>query len=163
LAAGQGISGLHTSTTAADKLVARYSTTGTDGVISCSGATSATPANYLNTFYITSATTGGVTTYTLNCTPDGTFASAVPLLTGVSNLQVWYGISTTAGVNNVDTYKTADLMSASNWSNVTSVRVTLTFANPLYSAAQATQQPQYVYFTRVIALQGRTGVVATAL
>jgi hypothetical protein len=41
--------------------------------------------------------------------------------------------------------------------------VTLTFVNPLYSSTQPTQQPQYVYFTRVIALQGRTGVAASAL
>jgi hypothetical protein len=54
-------------------------------------------------------------------------------------------------------------MSAADWFNVTSVRVTLTFVNPMYSAATSAQSPQYVYFTRVIALQGRTGVVATAL
>jgi hypothetical protein len=85
------------------------------------------------------------------------------LVPGVKNLQVWYGISTQAGINNVDTYKTADQMAAADWSNTTSVRVTLTFVNPLYAAAQSAQQPQYVYFTRVIALQGRTGVASSAL
>jgi type IV pilus assembly protein PilW len=163
LAAGQALSGTHTSTSASDKLVARYSTTGTDGAINCIGVTATAATNWTNTFYITSATTSGVTTYTLNCTPDGTIASGVPLVVGVKNLQAWYGISTQAGVSNVDTYKTANQMSAADWSNVTSVRVTLTFVNPMYSAAQSAQSPQYVYFTRVIALQGRTGVVATAL
>jgi hypothetical protein len=50
-------------------------------------------------------------------------------------------------------------MTAANWLNVTSVRVMLTFVNPLYdpNPARSTQQPHYVYFSRVIALQGRTG------
>jgi type IV pilus assembly protein PilW len=163
LAAGQALSGSHTSTSVADTLVARYATTGTDGVINCTGATSGAAANYINTFYVASTTSAGVTTYALYCTYDGTSAHAVPLVTGVKNFQVWYGISTTTGSNNVDTYMTADQITAANWSNVSSVRVTLTFVNPLYAAAQSAQQPQYVYFTRVIALQGRTGVVATAL
>jgi type IV pilus assembly protein PilW len=163
LAVGQPLTGTHTSASPGDVLVARYSTTGTDNVINCSGATSTAATDWTNTFYVSSTTTAGVTTYQLNCTPDGTTASGVPLVTGVKNLQAWYGISTQAGVSNVDTYKTANQMTAADWFNVTSVRVTLTFVNPMYSAAQSTQQPQYVYFTRVIALQGRTGVVATAL
>jgi type IV pilus assembly protein PilW len=163
LAAGQALGGYHTSSTVADTLVARYATSGSDNVINCTGATSATATNYVNTFYITPAHINGKTINVLDCTPDGTAASAVPLVIGVENLQVWYGISTQAATNNVDTYKTADQMTAANWANVTSARVTLTFDNPLYSPTQTTQQPQYVYFTRVIALQGRTGVVATAL
>jgi len=163
LAPGQAVSGTHTSSTVPDTLVARYATTGLDNVINCSGSTSTLATNYVNTFFVTSSNVGGNTVYTLNCTPDGNGNHAVPLVVGVQNLQVWYGISTQPGTNNVDTYKTADLMSAANWANVTSVRVTLTFVNPMYSPATPTQQPQYVYFTRVIALQGRTGVVATAL
>jgi len=163
LAAGQPLTGTHTSAGAADVLVARYSTAGGDGVINCIGATSTVAADWVNAFYVSSTTTSGVTTYELNCTPDGTTASGVPLVTDVANLQAWYGISTQSGVSNVDTYRTADQMGAADWANVTSVRVTLTFANPLYSASQPAQQPQYVYFTRVIALQGRTGVVANAL
>jgi type IV pilus assembly protein PilW len=162
LAPGQAISGTHTSSTAPDILVARYATTGTDNVINCTGSTSTTPQNYVNTFYVLPNTPGN-TNYALYCTYDGTTNNAVPLVIGVENMQVWYGISTAAGTNNVDTYKTADLMTAANWANVTSVRVTLTFVNPMYSTATAAQEPQFVYFTRVIALQGRTGVVATAL
>jgi type IV pilus assembly protein PilW len=168
LAAGQALTGTHTSTSVADVLVARYATNGTgsttpDGIINCIGATSTTATTYVNAFYILSTTSGGVTTYALYCTADGIQADGALLVTGVENLQVWYGVSTQAGTNNVDTYKTANQMLAADWPNTTSVRVTLTFVNPLYAAAQATQQPQYVYFTRVIALQGRTGVVASAL
>jgi hypothetical protein len=54
--------------------------------------------------------------------------------------------------------------SAGGWPNVTSVRVTLTFLNPLYGQAGYTLAAnKYVYLTRVIPLQGRTGVIATAL
>jgi len=153
LAAGQAMSGVHTGTSAADTLVARYASSGTDGVISCSGASPLVATNLINVFYVASNQ--------LMCSPDGTAASAVVLVPGVSNLQVWYGVSTTAGSNNVDTYFTADQVTASNWMNVTSVRITLTFVNPLYATGQSTLQT--VPFTRVIALQGRTGVVATAL
>jgi len=165
LAAGQAVSGTHTSSSVPDTLVARYATTGTDNVINCSGYISTGVAKtYINTFYVLAThPTAGTTKYALYCTPDGTTNSAVPLIIDVENLQVWYGISTQAGTNNVDTYKTADQMTAANWANVTSVRVTLTFVNPLYSPATAAQQPQYVYFTRLIALQSRTGVVASAL
>jgi type IV pilus assembly protein PilW len=165
LASGQALTGVHTGATVADVLVARYATNGTlsptsDGLINCIGATSTTPANFLNTFYISQPTP---TTYALYCTADGVKADGALLVYGVENLQVWYGVSTQAGTNNVDTYKTADQMATADWSNTTSVRVTLTFNNPLWVASQSTQQPQYVYFTRVIALQGRTGVTATAL
>jgi type IV pilus assembly protein PilW len=165
LASGQPLTGTHTSTAVADVLVARYATNGTgsansDGIINCIGGTSTTATTYLNTFFIAQPTAG---TYALYCTADGIQADGALLVNGVKNLQVWYGVTTQAGTNNVDTYKTASQMAAADWSNTTSVRVTLTFVNPLYAAAQSTQQPQYVYFTRVIALQGRTGVVATAL
>jgi type IV pilus assembly protein PilW len=165
LAAGQALTGTHTGTATPDVLVARYATNGTgsatpDGIINCIGNTSSAATTYLNTFYVGQPT---ASTYALYCTADGVQADGALLVPGVQNLQVWYGVSTVAGANNVDTYKTANQMSVADWSNATSVRVTLTFVNPLYAAAQSAQQPQYVYFTRVIALQGRTGVVAAAL
>jgi type IV pilus assembly protein PilW len=159
LAAGQAMSGVHSGTTTADTLVARYASSGSDGIISCSGASPTVATNLINVFYIASNQ--------LMCSPDGTSANAVvlvpgvPNVSGVQNMQVWYGVSTTAGSNNVDTYFTADQLTASTWQNVTSVRITLTFVNPLYATGQSTLQT--VPFTRVIALQGRTGVVATAL
>ena len=161
LAAGQALSGTHTSTSAPDALVVRYATNGTasanyDNLVSCTGtAGTGTAATFINVFTIDTANNQ------LMCTPDGTAANAVPLVAGVKNLQVFYGVSTQANTNNVDTYMTANQVA--NWNNVTSLRVTLTFLNPLYSAALAAQAPPYVYFTRVIALQNRTGVISTAL
>jgi len=166
LAIGQALGGQHTGAATPDTLVARYATNGTtDGIINCIGGTAAAPTNYVNTFYILAITSapGIPSSSGLYCSWDGTAAHGSLLVAGVENLQAWYGVSTQAGLNNVDTYKTADQMAPADWLNVTSVRVTLTFINPLYVSTLAAQQPQYVYFTRVIALQGRTGVVSAGL
>jgi len=58
--------------------------------------------------------------------------------------------------NSVDTYLTADLVTAGNyWPQVRSVQVTLTFLNPM--AAQP-GQPATVNFSRTIAVMYKTGV-----
>jgi type IV pilus assembly protein PilW len=170
LIASQGISGSGTATTG-DILLVRYATNGTgsttpDNLINCNGATSVAATNWKNTFYVTSSSSGSQTTYALYCSTDGTTGTGIPLVTGVTNMQVYYGVSTTASINNVDTYMTANQVQASTlgWAAVTSVRVTLTFQNPLYNASfAASTGAQYTYLTRVIPLQGRTGVIATAL
>jgi type IV pilus assembly protein PilW len=155
LAPGQALTGSDGTT---DVISARYGTNGSDGVINCNGATNASPATFLNTFFISSSTSGSVTTYALSCSIDGTSTNFVPLVNGVVNMQIYYGVSTQPAVNNVDTYMTATQVAAATaWQNVSSVRVTLAFINPY------TGSTPYVYFTRVIPLQGRTGVIATAL
>jgi type IV pilus assembly protein PilW len=156
LAPGQALTGSDAST---DVITARYGSNGTDGVIGCNG-TSGTTTPFLNTFFIASSTSGTTTTYSLSCSTDGTntSASVAPLVNGVVSMQIYYGVSTVAAVNNVDTYMTAtQVTAASDWQNVSSVRVTLGFVNPY------TGTTPYVYFTRVIPIQGRTGVIATAL
>ena len=75
-------------------------------------------------------------------------------------MSIMYGVHTTNYVtpadDNVDTYmNAAAVTSASDWPAVTSMQVQLQFLNPLYGKAPG--QPQYVYFTRVIAIMGRTG------
>ncbi len=155
LAAGQIIGGTHTSISAPDTLAVRYSTSGTDGIINCVGGTSTTATTYVNYFFVNTASNPNQ----LQCSSDGKTSDAVSLVGHVVNMQVWYGVSTGTGTtNNVDTYMTADQVTSSTggWPKVTSARVTLTFDNPLW---QQPGQPQYVYFTRVIALQTRAGAV----
>jgi type IV pilus assembly protein PilW len=165
MGSSQGLSGSDNG--AGDLIVARYYTNGTDGIINCNGAAATGAATtYLNTFFINASTVNGITTYSLSCTLDQNLSDGIPLVMGVENMQIYYGVSTTAGANNVDTYMTATQVQASagGWPNVTSVRVTLTFLNPLYGQAGYTLAAnKYVYLTRVIPLQGRTGVIATAL
>jgi type IV pilus assembly protein PilW len=168
LAASQGLSGSDAG--AGDMILVRYATNGTaslipDSIENCNGGTFTAETTLVNTFYIASTTSGGVQTYALYCSIDGSNTTGIPLVNGVENMQIYYGVSTTAGASNVDTYMTAtQVQAAADWAKVSSVRVTLTFINPLYSQAGYTAAAnQYVYFTRVIPIQGRTGVIATAL
>jgi hypothetical protein len=149
----------------------RYATNGTgsrapDGIEDCRGHTNPSATTFVNTLFVAPSAPDGVAT-ALWCSPDGSTSSAarIPLVTGVANLQIYYGVATTTGVNDVDTYMTADqVQAAGDWAKVSSVRVTVTFLNPLYrQAGYATSSDQYVYLTRVITIQGRTGVIATAL
>jgi type IV pilus assembly protein PilW len=158
--AGQAVYGTHTSTTAADTLQVRYMTASGDGMLNCHGTsnTSGGTVVYTNTFSVVAGQ--------LLCDPgDGT--GALPLVTGVTNLQVLYGVKrnlTLAG-NDVDTYLTANQMLNADWLNLTSVTITLTFANPLApatgtSATNTTEgvyQPATLSFTRVIDVMNRTG------
>ena len=155
LAAGQVVGGTHTSISAPDTIAVRYATSGTDGIINCVGGTNAAATIYVNYFFVNTATTPNQ----LQCSSDGKTSDAVSLVSHVVNMQIWYGVSTGGGTtSNVDTYMTADQVTSSTggWPTVTSVRVTLTFDNPLWLQPG---QPQYVYFTRVIALQTRAGAV----
>jgi type IV pilus assembly protein PilW len=159
LAAGQVVGGIHTSISAPDSIAVRYSTNGTDGIINCVGGSGAA-ATYVNYFFIKAGTNPTTNPSQLQCSSDGKTSDAVSLVSNVVNMQMWYGVSTAGGTaSSVDTYMTADQVTASTggWPTVTSVRVTLTFDNPLWK--QPGQQLQYVYLTRVIALQTRSGAV----
>ena len=152
LTAGQILGGTHTSLTTPDSIVVRYATSGTDQVLNCNGGSSAVATTYTNFFFVNTTTTPNQ----LQCSIDGNAADAVTLVPNVVNLQAWYGVSTaiptTTGVANADTYVTADQVT--NWAAVVSVRVTVTFINPL---ANQPGQSAYSYFTRLIPLQARTG------
>jgi type IV pilus assembly protein PilW len=147
-AAGQGLTG-----TTGDTITARYATAPGDGILNCSGtsnpATSGTNATYSNTFSI--VVTGGVSQ--LVCTDQS--GNAFPLVNGVTNLAVLYGVSTSAtNPTNVDTYMTAAQVTA--WNNVISVKVTLTFTNPLYVAANPQGQPPTILVQRYITIMRQT-------
>jgi type IV pilus assembly protein PilW len=151
LAIGQYITGTHTSVSAPDTLAVRYTTTGSDGVMSCNGTTNASVTTYVNYFFVNTATTPNQ----LQCSLDGKTGDAITLVNNVVNFQVWYGVSTVATNNNVDTYMTADQVTAAGqWNGVASARVTLTIDNPLWGQPG---QSQYSTITRLIALQNRTG------
>jgi hypothetical protein len=86
---------------------------------------------------------------------DGTDNKGV--INGVENLQMLYGVATT-GTNgySVDTYMTAAQVTAANkWADVSSVKVTLTFTNPLFGQPGQTQQT--VAFERVVGIMNRAG------
>jgi hypothetical protein len=84
-------------------------------------------------------------------------APGVAIVNGVQGLLVYYGVKRDFTTNdyNVDTYLTADQMSAVDWSNLSSVRLILTFTNPLYRGTP--DQPQTIQFERVVEVMARAG------
>lgn len=152
--AGQSVYGTHANgaNSPGDTLQVRYMTATGDGILTCHGVSNTTGANqvYTNTFSVNAANQ-------LVC-DDGT--GALPLVSGVTNLQVVYGVKRNfaAAGNDVDTYLTASQMLAADWANLTSITITLTFVNPMAgNSTTVVNQPATVNFTRVIAIMSRTG------
>jgi type IV pilus assembly protein PilW len=154
--AGQSVVGSDSATAPGAKIVVRYATASGDGILNCSGASNTSGANqtYVSVFWVKLA--AGGTPDQLICTMNGT---DYPLVSGIHNLQVLYGVKTDFTVDDysVDTYLNAAQMAAANWPNVTSVRITLSFNNPFYVAGVG-GQPQYIQFQRVIGINNRGGV-----
>jgi type IV pilus assembly protein PilW len=163
--AGQSIVGALNATPAlGDTISVRYVTYGTgaghnDNTINCTGNTATVQTLFTNTFSLAAGTTAG--TYDLVCVLNG--AAAVHLVSGVTNLTVMYGVQTNPAVSNnsADTYLTAAGVTAGNyWSRVISVKITLTFVNPMYGTlgGQTLNTAQTIPFTRVIDVMNKTGV-----
>jgi type IV pilus assembly protein PilW len=150
----QSVFGAYTGTAPNDSIAVRFMTTSQENLTLCDGTTGASNT-YTNYFFVTGNSTNG---YYLDCelqTGANWAPSPVQLVKGLQNINVLYGVNTTGTDDNVDTYLRADQMSSANWLNVTAVKVTLTFTNPL--KADPGQQPT-VQFTRVISLMNRIGV-----
>jgi type IV pilus assembly protein PilW len=154
MVAGQALTGMYSAAVPGDSITVRYTTSGSDGILTCTG-TSSTGAisTYINTFSVVVNAAG---VGQLVCTrEDGV---QYPLVNGVTNLSVTYGVNTSGSGNNVDSYQTAaQVAAASNWSNVISVQIALTFANPLYAAAPQ-GQPATIVLQRNIAVMNQTGL-----
>jgi type IV pilus assembly protein PilW len=160
---GQAVAGSTGAGTAGDSITARYWTTGTaavlpaipDKVINCTGNTYSAQAVLVNTISIDA--NGNLQCFLVI---NGVVQTPVPLIGGLRSMTILYGVVTNTSVNNnsVDTYLSAANMTASYWGAVRSVKVTLTFVNPLYGtlAGQTKTVPQYILFTRVIAVMSNT-------
>jgi type IV pilus assembly protein PilW len=149
-AAGQGLTGA--TVAGSDVISARYATATGDGILNCSGGQNSSGANatYTNQF---SVAQNAQNVWQLGCLREnGTF---YPLVNNVTNLTVLYGVSTSAtNTTNVDTYMTAALVT--NWNNVISAKVTLTFTNPLYVATNPQGQPATIAVQRYITIMRQT-------
>jgi type IV pilus assembly protein PilW len=153
-ASGQSMTGASNVTARGDSITVRYTTAGLDNVLSCVGSTSLTQKTWTATLSIDPSSN-------LICVSnDGTTTTTVQLVNGVTNLQVLYGVQTSAGAlyNSADTYLTAAQMTVPYWSAIRSVKITLSFINPLKGQpGQATIGPT-INFTRVITAMNATGV-----
>jgi type IV pilus assembly protein PilW len=160
-AVGQSVYGVYSPGPPGDSISVRYMTTGQDGILNCSGQSNTAPIGtnvlYVNTFQV--MTPPGSTTSQLVCTMNGTQYN---LVNGVTQLSILYGVKASAGAsgNSVDTYMSADQVTANNlWGSVISALVQLTFTNPMYVASQTTNavnQPT-VSLQRVIGVMNQTG------
>jgi type IV pilus assembly protein PilW len=149
---GQPVYGsAHGASAPHDDIYVRYMTSSGDGIGLCDGTTNTTGAavTYTSHIYVS----GNVLFCQIQPGNGATLSAAVQLVSGVTDMDVWYGVSTTGADTNVDTYVRSTDMTASYWQNVSSVMVTLTFLNPLYGSPGQTQQT--VTFHRVIAVMGR--------
>ncbi len=169
---GQSVYGLHKTTSVngttydLDSVAIRYMTAGNDGIPVCDGTsnTSGTDVVYTNYFYIETQPNpnpNGAPISYLYCALEtgNTWATnAVQLVKNVEYMQIWYGLHTqtgTPGDNYVDTYVPAADMTTTDWSEVTTVRIAVTFVNPLQVNGEAGQSA--VTFTKVIDVMGRVG------
>ena len=159
--AGQAVVGTLGGGPPGDTISVRYATNSGDGIVNCIGQpnTSGGVATYTNTFSVAN----GQLICTMNGTPYSIIGTTPPAsgnFTGVvvTNMQILYGVATGSTANNVDTYYSA--AAVPNWSNVISVKVTLTFANPMYTAQTpvgSAVQPT-LSFQRVITVMGQAGI-----
>jgi type IV pilus assembly protein PilW len=159
-AAGQAIVGTPGAGPPGDTISVRYATNSGDGIVNCIGQsnTSGGVATYTNTFSVVNGqlvcTMNGTAYNIIGTVPSANFTGIV-----VTNMSILYGVTTGASPNNVDTYYTA--AGVPNWSNVISVKVTLTFTNPMYTAqaqAQGSTVPTTLSFQRVITVMGQAGI-----
>ena len=114
-----------------------------DFPMNCNGKSNSSGADltYVNTFAIVSNE--------LTCKVNAEAARS--LVAGISALSAQYGVDPNA-TGSVSQYLNPEQMTTALWQSVRSVRVTLTFLNPL--AGQPGQLP--IEFSRVINVQSRT-------
>jgi len=154
--AGQSIYGTYSSSTPGDSISVRYvaAAFSTFPMNCIGGNNSAGTANatYVNTFKV-AVNANGVSQ--LVCTREN--GTTYPLVNNVTNLKVMYGVNNSGSGNNVDTYMNA--LQVTNWSNVVSVQITLTFSNPLVGAPgqPANSGPTTFPLTRTINIMQQTG------
>lgn len=135
---------------------------GDTSLMNCMGQTNVNVApsiDYENTFSLDG--NGNLTCSVINGATNAAVAAPAILISGLTNgtngnpagMKILYGVNTgtASGATCMDTYmKAAQVAAANDWGAVCSVKVTLTFPNPVPVPGAAT--PQTIQFTRVIAV-----------
>ena len=142
-----------TDSTALDSISTRfYSSPNSYGPVLCNGIDTKQLAAHLYTvaFSVNASSQ-------LVCSVDG--GAATPLVDNVVAFAVYYGVKHNFGINdyNVDTYENWNVLAASGADalNVSSVRIIITFKNPL---AGQPSQPANLTIERVIQVMARGGL-----
>ena len=161
---GQAVSGAQSGSTPQDSITVRFRTSSTavglgDGILNCLGTSNTSGADhtYVNAFDLGAADASGNRALECTLSTDGVAAAPQTLVGGIQDMQIYYGVKrTTTNDFNVDTYLRANDMQPTDWVSVTSVRLILTFANPV---APGTGAAAPIKFERVIAVMNRAGVM----
>jgi type IV pilus assembly protein PilW len=159
--AGQSIFGTHNASAPGDTITVAYVSAPGDGMITCTGGSNPAVSGSNMVYTATFSISGGALACVLKTVNQNTGATSTaaiqPLVTGITNLQILYGVKTDFTYNNgaPDSYLTAAQMAAANWLNIYTVVINLTFTNPL--AAQP-GQPATINFQRTVAVMRETGV-----
>lgn len=153
--AGQPIAGTANAAAPGDTITVRYAANPAvsgDNALNCIGRTNTNAAGTPPVVWVSkfSVTAGGQ----LICTFGGTNYQLISA--GVQNMQIVYGVKRVGGTGScTDTYLTSAKMTAADWNIVCSVRVSLTFDNPVKRTGVGAQN---VTITRVIAVMSTAGV-----
>jgi type IV pilus assembly protein PilW len=147
-----------------DTITVRYAAAPGDNVYNCRGDqyTGASAfETWENTFSVVSLPpVQGVPQYQLQCTLWSLSTKnsvTTPLVTGVQRLTIQYGVNTAGSLTGscADMYKPTASMLTADWSNICSVKVTLTLPNP-FNPPNGPKPT--LTFTRVIAVMSKVGV-----
>lgn len=152
---GQAVFGTFGGAAPGDSISIRFAAAAGDAnLFNCLGLINSAAATdtFTNTFSVNAQNQ-------LQCTASsqlGTFAPrTVPLVTGVQNLTILYGVKRSPNDTGscADTYLNASQMLLADWSSVCSVSVAITFTNPI-----PPQNPPTITIRRVIATMAAAGV-----
>jgi type IV pilus assembly protein PilW len=145
-----------------DTITVRYAAGPADNVYNCRGDknTSAGPfETWENTFSVVADGNNpdGTPKFKLQCalwSLSAGQAAPTPLVSGVQNLTIQYGLNTTGAgsASCADRYKATKDMQTADWASICSVKVTLTFTNPVNPPGG--NKPT-IDFTRVIAVMNQ--------
>jgi type IV pilus assembly protein PilW len=166
-AAGQPVFGTYNAAAPGDTISIRYGAgfdgTTPDNVFNCAAQQNTTTNPYdtfTNRFFV-AADANDATSNALWCqatTAGGT--KNVQLVNGVQKLGILYGVARTFPNTTgscAEIYLRADQMNPADWSNVCSVRVTLTFKNNLAAPAGSTSAAP-ITISRTIAVMNQAGI-----
>lgn len=169
LPAGQVLSGLYNAAAPGDRVAVRFFAPQTDPnntIIDCAGQsnTSGSAAySYTNVFRVRVVNNVSWLQCETRSNNAGTLSAVltVNLIPNVTQMSVLYGVGSNAAGDDysVVQYLNASQMTATNWLNVTAVKVSLTFQVPVYGTTGGQMSTtQTSVFTRVIPVMSRSGV-----
>lgn len=134
-----------------DYVTIRYEGDSTNNVLDCRGSPIANGTIEEMQFHVKPLNANANAPRTLWCSVNG---NDVPLVPNVQSLTISYGIDS-SGTRSVNAYLPASQMAA-YWTNVYSVKLNVSFTNPLFG--QPGQRNQTISFNRVVGIMANSGV-----